>query len=215
MTGSDDLVFFGDLGVGGEGGGEEESVVMLVDWRREMDHAWRGCGVMSMLCRACRYVMTRGWSAWPRRVTATRASGGERGSHRGIGNSGSRGQTERPTRHSCRFGVYSSALVMMLDPTSREFKRARRHHYKSTKNRDGDTDIDWTPFRAAEKKYKARFPPPDLSGALDLALLDTRRHADIERTGWKGRPDVAQVKEVDLDVTGTRRAFAVLDVPGG
>ena len=31
MTGSDDLVFFGDLGVGGEGGGEEESVVMLVD----------------------------------------------------------------------------------------------------------------------------------------------------------------------------------------
>ena len=104
---------------------------------------------------------------------------------------------------------------MMLDPTSREFKRARRHHYKSTKNRDGDTDIDWTPFRAAEKKYKARFPPPELSGALDLALLDTRRHADIERTGWKGRPDVAQVKEVDLDVTGTRRAFAVVDVPGG
>ncbi|KAI9456642.1 hypothetical protein BJY52DRAFT_1204692 [Lactarius psammicola] len=109
----------------------------------------------------------------------------------------------------------------MLDPTSREYKRARRHHYKTTKNRDGDTDTDWTPFRAAEKKYKARFPPPDLSGALDLASLDASRHADIERTGWKGRPDAVQVKEIDLDdarhkpgVARTRRAFAVVDVPG-
>jgi alkylated DNA repair protein alkB family protein 1 len=111
---------------------------------------------------------------------------------------------------------------MLLDPTSREFKHARRHHYKTTKNRDGDTDTDWTPFRAAEKKYKARFPPPDLSGALDLTLLDTRRHADIERTGWKGHPDVVRVKEIDLDIAqqnlgmmGPRRAFAVVDVPGG
>ncbi|KAF8260437.1 hypothetical protein EI94DRAFT_1773707 [Lactarius quietus] len=110
---------------------------------------------------------------------------------------------------------------MLLDPTSREYKRARRHHYKTTKNRDGDNDTEWTPFRVAEKKYKARFPPPDLSGALDLALLDSRRHADIERTGWKGRSDVVQVKEVDLDdarqnlgVAGARRAFAVVDVPG-
>ncbi|KAH9048223.1 hypothetical protein EDB84DRAFT_291436 [Lactarius hengduanensis] len=110
---------------------------------------------------------------------------------------------------------------MLLDPSSREYKRARRHHYKTTKNRDGDTDPDWTPFRAAEKKYKARFPPPDLSGALDLALLDASRHADIEQTGWKGRPDAVRVKEIGLDdarqksgAAGTRRAFAVVDVPG-
>lgn len=111
---------------------------------------------------------------------------------------------------------------MLHDPSSREYKRARRLHYKTTKNRDGDSDTDWTPFRAAEKKYKARFPPPDLSAALDLALLDARRLADIERTGWKGRPDAVQVKEIDLNdarqnlgVAGTRRAFAVVDVPGG
>jgi hypothetical protein len=111
---------------------------------------------------------------------------------------------------------------MSFDPTSREYKRARRQHYNTTKNRDGDTDTNWTSFRAAEKKYKARFPPPDLSAALDLALLDARRLADIERTGWKGRPDVVQFKEIGLDdprqtlgVAGTRRAFAIVDLPGG
>jgi len=114
------------------------------------------------------------------------------------------------------------AALLDLDTTSREYKRARRHHYKTTKNRDGDTDTDWTPFRAAEKKYKARFPPPDLSGALDLALLDESRHADIERTGWLGCADTVQLREIDLDdtrqrpgVAGKRRAFAVVDVPGG
>jgi alkylated DNA repair protein alkB family protein 1 len=111
---------------------------------------------------------------------------------------------------------------MLLDTTSREYKRARRHHYRTTRNRDANSDTDWTPFRAAEKKYKARFPPPDLSDALDLALLDTSRNADIERTGWKGRSDAVRVKELDLNdaqqnlgVSGTRRAFAVVDVPGG
>jgi hypothetical protein len=58
MTGSADLVFFGALGFG-EGGGEEESVVMLVDWNRGIIHAWPGFGGMSKLCRACRYVMIR------------------------------------------------------------------------------------------------------------------------------------------------------------
>jgi len=50
------------------------------------------------------------------------------------------------------------------------FKKARRQHIKTTKNRNCDVDATWTPFRAAEKKYKARFPPPDLSTVLDLAI---------------------------------------------
>ena len=58
---------------------------------------------------------------------------------------------------------------MISNAVSREFKKARRQHYKSTKNRPADVDASWSPFRAAEKKYKARFPPPDLSAVLDLA----------------------------------------------
>lgn len=54
---------------------------------------------------------------------------------------------------------------------SLEHKKARRLHYKSTKNRPVAVDQSWSPFRAAEKKYKARFPPPDLSAVLDLASL--------------------------------------------
>lgn len=30
-------------------------------------------------------------------------------------------------------------------------------------------DSEWTPFRAAEKRFKVRFPPPDLTDVLDLA----------------------------------------------
>ncbi|KIJ68929.1 hypothetical protein HYDPIDRAFT_172447 [Hydnomerulius pinastri MD-312] len=54
------------------------------------------------------------------------------------------------------------------DPSSPEYKKARRQYIRTTKNRSHDVDATWTPFRAAEKKYKARFPPPDLSGVLDL-----------------------------------------------
>ncbi|KAF8557347.1 hypothetical protein OG21DRAFT_1494924 [Imleria badia] len=54
--------------------------------------------------------------------------------------------------------------------STREFKKARRQHWKLTRNRV-DVDTSWSPFRAAEKKYKTRFPPPDLSAVLDLASL--------------------------------------------
>jgi len=30
-------------------------------------------------------------------------------------------------------------------------------------------DSEWTPFRAAEKRFKARFPLPDLTDVLDLS----------------------------------------------
>ena len=106
-----------------------------------------------------------------------------------------------------------------LDPTSREYKRARRHHYKTTKNRTEGFDTDWTPFRVAEKKYKARFPPPDLSDVLDLALLDKARSSEIDRAGWKGRVDAIQTKEIGLrDAQAaparTRKAFIVTGIPG-
>jgi alkylated DNA repair protein alkB family protein 1 len=112
-----------------------------------------------------------------------------------------------------------AAQMATFDPTSREYKRARRHHCKSTKNRAEGFDKDWTPFRAAEKKYKTRFPPPDFSDVLDLALLDQARSSEIEGGGWKGNPETAQVKEIGLEDTRaitarTSRAFAVTAIPG-
>jgi len=110
-------------------------------------------------------------------------------------------------------------MATLLDPTSREYKRARKHYYKSTKNRAEGLDKDWTPFRAAEKEYKARFPPPDLSDVLDLALLDEARSSEIEQGGWKGRLETTQVKEIGLEgaratAARERKAFTVTDIPG-
>ncbi|KAF7295006.1 hypothetical protein MIND_01038700 [Mycena indigotica] len=48
-------------------------------------------------------------------------------------------------------------------------KKARRQYLNSIHN---TIDRDWTPFRAVEKRFKARFPPLDLSDVLDLALVD-------------------------------------------
>jgi alkylated DNA repair protein alkB family protein 1 len=110
-------------------------------------------------------------------------------------------------------------MAALLDPTSREYKRARKHHYKSTKNRAESLDKDWTPFRAAEKEYKARFPPPDLSNVLDLALLDETRSSEIERGGWRGRLETTQVREIGLEdirisTARARKAFTVTGIHG-
>jgi len=108
-------------------------------------------------------------------------------------------------------------MAALLDPTTPDYKRARRHHYKSAKNNRAEgLDADWTPFRAAEKKFKARFPPPDLSDVLDLALLDHVRSSEVERGGWKGRADAVQTREIDLlrATARMRKAFAVDGIPG-
>ncbi|KAF8415925.1 hypothetical protein L210DRAFT_2590108 [Boletus edulis BED1] len=49
--------------------------------------------------------------------------------------------------------------MVSLDSNSSEYKKARRQHWKSTKNRQVDVDTSWSPFRSAEKKYKASFRP--------------------------------------------------------
>ncbi|KAI0293455.1 hypothetical protein BC826DRAFT_384472 [Russula brevipes] len=110
-------------------------------------------------------------------------------------------------------------MAVSLDPTSREYKRARRHHHKTTKNRAEGLETEWTPFRAAEKKYKARFPPPDLSDVLDLALLDEVRSSEIARGGWKGRADAVSTREIGIEdaratTARTRKAFTVSCIPG-
>ncbi|KAI6124832.1 hypothetical protein EDD16DRAFT_1474914 [Pisolithus croceorrhizus] len=63
----------------------------------------------------------------------------------------------------------STDALASVDLSSSAFKKAKRQYIRTTKNRNQDADVNWTPFRAAEKKFKARFPPPDLTDVLDLA----------------------------------------------
>lgn len=103
------------------------------------------------------------------------------------------------------------------------YKKARRNHVKSTRQRPPHDSFDWTPFRAAEKKYKARFPPPDLSNVLDLALIDEEAIGELATGTWKGRPDAALVRPVLLKTATAsgevrpgrkRKAFSIARIPG-
>jgi hypothetical protein len=101
---------------------------------------------------------------------------------------------------------------MNVDPSSSEYRRARRHFLKSTKNRDPALEKDWTPFRAAEKRFKARFPPPDLSDVLDLATLDPARIAEIQAGVWHGSPESVEISQIST--SSGQRAYVVPRIPG-
>lgn len=103
-------------------------------------------------------------------------------------------------------------LTDLHDPASAAYKKARRKYKKSTKHRPDSVDAEWTAFRAAEKRFKARFPPPDLSSVLDLALDDLDRRDGIEKGWWRGRADAVEVREVA--VKGGRRGYAFPQIPG-
>ncbi|TBU29048.1 hypothetical protein BD311DRAFT_662034 [Dichomitus squalens] len=101
------------------------------------------------------------------------------------------------------------------DPTSAAYKKARRKYLKSTRNRPGHVDAEWTPFRAAEKRYKARFPPPDLSDVLDIASTDHTRAAETSKGRWKGRADAVDCTEIPLrENEGGRKAYVFPSTPG-
>ncbi|KAL0071535.1 hypothetical protein AAF712_001392 [Marasmius tenuissimus] len=98
------------------------------------------------------------------------------------------------------------------DPTSSAYKKARKLFLKSTKNRIQDNDQEWTPFRAAEKRYKARFPPPDLSNVLDLALLNEERAHEVTAGVWRGRADAQEFREIRLQSGG--KGYILSRIPG-
>ncbi|KAI6039955.1 hypothetical protein EDC04DRAFT_2867794 [Pisolithus marmoratus] len=75
----------------------------------------------------------------------------------------------------------SDVLIASTDLSSSAFKKARRQYIRTTKNRNQDVDANWTPFRAAEKKYKARFPPPDLTDEAEDEQLVSQHYLMGER----------------------------------
>ncbi|KAJ3509218.1 hypothetical protein NMY22_g16368 [Coprinellus aureogranulatus] len=103
-----------------------------------------------------------------------------------------------------------SRTAGLLDTSSPAYRKARRQFYKATKNRP-PVEQDWTPFRAAEKHFKARFPPPDLSGVLDLAQLDPSRQAEVGQGVWKGSTKPFTYKRLE---GCSRPIYVVPAVPG-
>lgn len=89
------------------------------------------------------------------------------------------------------------------------YKKAKKFYAKSLRNRPPEqVGAGWTPFRAAEKKFKARFPPPDLSNVLDLALLDASRSDDILNGSWKGNPVALSYERIGVQLDDEPPKFA-------
>lgn len=63
-------------------------------------------------------------------------------------------------------------IVVMAEDDEKALKKAMRRYFK-TKNKNQKPDHEWTAFRAAEKRFKAQFPSPDLQTVLDLRALST------------------------------------------
>ncbi|KAF9069937.1 hypothetical protein BDP27DRAFT_1293353 [Rhodocollybia butyracea] len=100
----------------------------------------------------------------------------------------------------------------MIDSSSKAYKKARRQYLKTTRNRDQNIEKDWTPFRAAEKYFKARFPPPDLTKVLDLAVLDSTRGAELAAGVWLGTPDAVETRA--FTTNAGRPGYTFPSVPG-
>lgn len=108
--------------------------------------------------------------------------------------------------------------VGILQRGSPAYKKAYRNHQRSVRNQPAKDEVSpLTPFRSAEKKFKARFPPPDLSNVLDLALLDPNRGDEINDGVWKGRADAIESQEIRLTINSfasSRKAYCVPRIPG-
>ncbi|KAF8201434.1 hypothetical protein BJ912DRAFT_1019397 [Pholiota molesta] len=85
------------------------------------------------------------------------------------------------------------------------------HHQEQAPN----IESEWTPFRAAEKRFKARFPPPDLSSVLDLACADEHRAREIQDGHWRGNPSAIKVVEIPLKTPNREpaKAYTIPQIP--
>lgn len=101
------------------------------------------------------------------------------------------------------------SFLDLHDPATRAFKLAKRQHLNSTRARDPALEAEWSAFRVAEKKYKTKFPPPNLNSVLDLALLDSARSHEVSRGGWAGRTDAVQFVQLS-----NSPGYAIPSIPG-
>lgn len=99
--------------------------------------------------------------------------------------------------------------IALLDPSDSSYKAALRRLKKSQKASPQVSSATWTPFRAAEKQFMQKYPPPDLSAVLDLAAGDPSRICELADNRWVGNPAA-------FPITGLRgaNAFVVDAVPG-
>ncbi|KAJ7046694.1 hypothetical protein C8F04DRAFT_1061399 [Mycena alexandri] len=105
--------------------------------------------------------------------------------------------------------------VDLHDPASAAYKKAKRQYLNSTRNKKNTAELDWTPFRAAEKRFKARFPPPNLSDVLDLALLDDTRTLEIQAGVWKGSSSAVDYRELSPKASSSNiKAYTTPRIPG-
>ncbi|KZT61508.1 hypothetical protein CALCODRAFT_463925 [Calocera cornea HHB12733] len=102
------------------------------------------------------------------------------------------------------------------DTTSPSYRKALKRHLATFQPASSPS---LSAFRDAEKRFKCRFPPPreEVSGALDLALLDAGRGEEVREGWWVGSPgvDEGRVREVRLqEGEGGRKGYLVPSVPG-
>ncbi|KAF8582644.1 hypothetical protein K439DRAFT_1413026 [Ramaria rubella] len=93
------------------------------------------------------------------------------------------------------------------------YRKALRKHLK---NKRQPPEHEWTPFRAAEKRYKARFPPPDMSNVLDLSQPGVESHITLSHADLTGNPDAIPTTPIRLGREGSRvgGAYKVPQIPG-
>ena len=121
------------------------------------------------------------------------------------------------SRESVPRASAASRMTTPPDTEGKAYKKAKKLYEKSVRNRRLEqVGAGWTAFRTAEKRFKARFPPPDLSDVLDLALLDTNRSDEVLNGGWKGNPFVLSYESIDVHLSDglPKSAYVFKSHPG-
>ena len=101
----------------------------------------------------------------------------------------------------------------MASMDDKAYKKALRKHLNAKRPA---LDHEWTPFRAAEKRYKARFPPPDLGDVLDLSHVQSSDKNAMLHNEPKGNAHAIPVRPIRLQCDGSKRgrAYIVPRIPG-
>lgn len=122
-----------------------------------------------------------------------------------------------PLQHLLLSAEMTATASLALSELTPAQKKARRQHLKTTKNRPTDIGEGWTPFRTAEKQFKAKWPPPDMSSVLDVRPEATECISGGGGGASRGEcRDIVDWRHVDVSVNemGKGKAYVFLRVPG-